>query len=233
MVLAAVANNLILEAATTRHPGAFSCGLREVHLTRGQIVEVAGERIITVYFPVSAVLSLTTSLDGEKAMDVALIGAEGLSGLSLILGNDLSLYTKMVRVSGTALQLPAETFVNELERSPGLRTYLMKYVEALRYQVAAAAAAASYARLEVRLARITLMLHDRTAGDLVRVTHDTLAAILGATRPAVTSACIALEESGLLRCSRGRIEVVDRQGLAQLASSSYGGPEAQYRRLLC
>ena len=202
-----------------------------VPLRRDQIVEAAGERIQNIYFPETAVLSLTSIIPGDRALDVGMIGFEGLSGISLILGNDVSLYTKIVRIAGTALRLPADKFASALDKSPELRVRLLRYVEALRYQVSTAAAASAHMRLEARLGRAILMLHDRTAGGPIRVTHASLAAMLGATRPAVSSSCITLQERRLLRCGRREIEVLDREGLVALADGSYGLAEAHHQRL--
>lgn len=223
-------NNQILGALRPEHYLLLSSHLERVPLRRSQLIERAGERITSVYFPESAVLSLTTSMGG-KSLDAALIGFEGMCGISLAFGNELAVYTKIVRVPGTALKLPRSVYLSALEKAPELRLHFLRYAESLRYQVAMCTAAAAHMQLEARLARAILMLQDRSEGGVIRITHQTLAAILGATRPPVTSACAGFNDRSLVRCARRRVEVLDRSGLIALSKGSYGEAEAHHVRL--
>ncbi len=229
--MTATSNNKIISALSDENYTALMPFLKRVALRRDQVVEVADEKIAKVYFPETAVLSLTASIQDGKALDAALIGFEGVSGISLVVGNELAVYTKIVRVPGTALELPAEHFVSALEQDFPLRLRLLRYIESLRYHLATATAAAAHMRLEARMARAFLMLQDRTEGRPIRITHAGLASMLGATRPATTTACRILQERGLVQCARREIEVVDRDGLVGLTNGSYGPAEAHELRL--
>lgn len=224
-------DNSIINSLCPAHYGLLAPHLKRVALPRGELFEASGERIVTVCFPETAVLSLTAISESNAALDVALLGFEGMSGIGLILGNNLAIYSKVVRIAGTGLLMPAEAFVAVLERAPDLRMQLLGYVEALRYQISTTVAAAATARLETRLCRTVLMLHDRTRGEPIRITHDDLASVLGATRPAITAACIELQDAGLIRCKRARIEVPDRNALRGRCGHLYGDAEAHYARL--
>lgn len=224
--------NDIINGLDARHSEMLMPHLHRVSLSRGEVIESSGDCISSVYFPETAVLSLTAAPEAGKCSDVAFVGFEGMSGVSLVLGSRLAAFSKVTRISGTAIAIPADAFESVLSGAPDLRLHFLKYVEALRYQVRATVAATSQATLDRKLARVLLMMHDRAKGGHLRITHATLASMLGATRPAVSAACADLHADQLVRCSRARVEVIDRVGLQALCGSLYGDAEKHYARLL-
>jgi hypothetical protein len=138
----------------------------------------------------------------------------------------------MVQVSGQAMRVPASHFVTALRQSPNMRMLLSRYARAFAIQVAFTALANGRAKLEERLARWLLMVHDRIVGDRIALTHDYMAVMLGVRRPGVTVALHILEGKGVIRAHRGEVVIKDREGLAAEAGGGYGQPEAEYARLL-
>jgi CRP-like cAMP-binding protein len=135
-------------------------------------------------------------------------------------------------MDGSALRIGAADFDRAVERSPALRLLAMRYCKALWVQCAYTALANSITRLEARLARWLLMVHDRIDGDRFELTHDFMAVMLAVRRPGVTVALHELEGKALIRSTRGTVTIRDREGLIEMADGAYTLPEREYERLL-
>jgi CRP-like cAMP-binding protein len=197
-----------------------------------QVLEEPHQPIQQVYFPESGLTSAVAHTKHDRGIEVGLIGWEGMSGLSVVMGNDRSPNETFIQAAGSGYRIPAEALRQALEASPTLRICLLHYVQAFLIQTSQTALANGRAKLEERLARWLLMVHDRFDGDEFPVTHEFLALMLGVRRPGVTVALHILEGAGLIRSTRGLLTVLDRQGLESVADGSYGVPEAEYERLI-
>lgn len=180
-----------------------------------------GDRIEHVYFPVDSLISLVTPIDGQPALEVGMIGNEGMLGITLMLGVNDSPLLALVQGSGSALRLKAAAFLRELESCAPLKRRLDRYLYVLMDQFARTAACTRFHVVEARLARWMSMTRDRSSSDAIHLTHEFLAYMLGVRRVGITEAATSLQKQRLIRYSRGDITVIDRAGLQRAACSCY------------
>ena len=197
-----------------------------------QDLEEPNRPIEHVYFPEPSVASIVALTPGGEKLEVGIVGPEGMSGLAVVLGSDRSPMHTFIQVPGSGIRLDAGILREALDESPKLRRLLLLYAQAHAIQVTYTALANGRFTIDERLARWLLMCHDRVDGNVILLTHEFLALMLGVRRAGVTTAMQILENAGTIRSSRGRIEILDRRELQEGAGDSYGVPEAEYERLL-
>jgi CRP-like cAMP-binding protein len=195
--------------------------LEPVDLTFGEVLYEPGEAIRHVYFPSASLVSLLTLADGHLALEVGLIGREGMVGIPLALGHSVSSVRALVQGAGTAMRMTSADFRKSFRLSQPLQQELYRYVHALMAQISQTAACNRFHMVEARLARWLLMTHDRVKSDQFRMTHEFLGHMLGVQRVAVTNAAHALQKRKLIRYTRGNITVLDRAGLEEAACQCY------------
>ncbi len=185
-----------------------------------------------VYFPQTAVASLlAVSPDGNR-VEAGLFGAEGMSGLPVLLAGGRSPHDSLIQVEGDALRMPAGAFADAAWASPTLMALMLRYAQASAVQVAHTALSNALHTINERLARWILMCHDRVPTDGIALTHEFMALMLGTRRSSVTLALQTLEGSGLIRSLRGQVVMRDRPALEEFAGDAYGAPETEYERLI-
>jgi CRP-like cAMP-binding protein len=162
---------------------------------------------------------------------VGLFGRDGMTGTSIVLGDTESPFDCFTQMGGLALRISADKLREALSRSVSLTDRLTHYARALGIQTTYTALANSQIKLEERLARWLLMVHDRVDTDSFYVTHEFLAMMLGVRRPGVTVALQILETKRFIKSQRGEIFMKDRQGLIDLSQGTYGPAETEYERL--
>ncbi|WP_244421607.1 Crp/Fnr family transcriptional regulator [Allomesorhizobium alhagi] len=212
------------QALVTQH-------LERVSIKRGDILEAAGEPIPYVYFPDEGLVSVVARMQDGKPVEVGMVGREGMTGASVVLDDFLALNEVRVQIGGAAVRIPSAVLRRLVSKSPSLHAVCLRYVQVLISQVAQTAVAAAHLTVQARLARWLLMVQDRVGSDQFSLTHELLAMMLGVRRPGVTVAMHMLEGEHLIRSTRANVQIVDRDGLEALASTSYGIPEGLYRRL--
>jgi CRP-like cAMP-binding protein len=195
--------------------------LEPVTLKLGEVLYEPGQTISQVYFPGASLVSLLTLADGHLALEVGLIGREGMVGIPLVLGHNTSPVRALVQGAGTALCMASAPFRKEFGLSPALQRELYRYTYSLMSQISQTAACNRFHVVEQRLARWLLMTHDRVKSDRFHMTHEFLGHMLGVRRVGVTKAAQALQERALIRYSRGEISVLDRKGLEAAACQCY------------
>lgn len=181
----------------------------------------ARKRIRHVYFPNDSLVSLLTIVDEHMALEVGLVGREGMVGVPLALGMNHSSVRSLVQGSGVAMRMKAERFREELRRNSPLQQVLHRYVHVLMAQITQTAACNRFHRVEARLARWLLMTRDRMQSDQFRLTQEFLAHMLGVRRVGVTKAAGALQRRNLISYSRGEISILDGGGLEATACQCY------------
>jgi len=192
-----------------------------VTLEFGEILCEPGELIRQVYFPGNAVISLLTLVDGRIALEVGLVGREGMVGVPLVLGVDRSSVRVLVQGAGAALRMDAQPFLTILAASPPLQQELHRYTHALMAQVAQTAACNRFHSIEARLARWLLMTRDRVQSAGFHLTHEFLAHMLGVRRVGVTEAASGLQRKALIAYSRGDILILSHRGLEDASCACY------------
>jgi CRP-like cAMP-binding protein len=228
---AASHRNRLLRSLSSADLALLEPHLRPVILNLRHVLEKPNRRIDDVYFMDVGIASVVAVQDGNSRVEVGLIGCEGMSGTSVVLGADSSPHETYIQVAGEAQQMTAENLQMAMETSRSLHTTLLKYVQAFMVQTTHTAIANARAKLDQRLARWILMAHDRVAANKLPLTHEFLSLMLGVRRAGVTDALHDLSSRGLIEAHRGEIIVRNRKGIERHAGDSYGGPEAEYRRL--
>ena len=206
--------------------------LEPVNLIYGEVLFEPGERLRHAYFPGDAHVSLLTVLEKGKALEVSLVGREGMVGVPLALGVDDSPVRALVQGSGTALRMKAAAFREELARSAPLQREVHRYAYAKLTQARQTAACNRFHEVEARLARWLLMTRDRVRSDHFHLTHEFLADMLGVRRAGVTNAATSLQRRKLIRYRRGHIRILDLEGLQNTACECYQTVKSQAERLL-
>lgn len=206
------------------HAEPMRLGLRDV-------IAEHGSRVTHAWFPLTAFLSKVVPADRGK-LEVGLVGFEGLLGLPLALGVDVSRVDAVVQGEGDALRIPARAFRKQLEQSAALRRLAGRYAHVVMEQLAQNAVCNRFHVVEQRLARWLLMSADRARSLNFEVTHAFLGMILGVRRVGVTHAARALSERGLIEYERGRITIRDRRALQGAACDCYRIDVESYRDTL-
>jgi CRP-like cAMP-binding protein len=181
------------------------------------------KRVEHVYFPESGIVSVVAN--GQHTIEIGIIGREGMSGVSLVLGdNEKSPYETYVQIAGHGQRISASNLRAAIEASGTLHKELLKYANSFLIQTTQTALANGRHKIEERLARWLLMAHDRMDGDEVPLTHEFLGVMIGTSRPGVTIALQELERRGWLTHRRGTVTIIDRDGLVQASNGAYVAP---------
>ena len=213
--------NHLLAALPGRTRYGLLARLRPVVLTFGELLYEPGQQIRKVYFPGTALISLLAVADRHSAIEVGLIGREGMLGVALALGSDTSSASALVQGSGTAMEMAAIPFRREFRSNTILQRALLRYAESLMAQIAQTAACNHFHVADQRLARWLLMSSDRLELDHFRMTHEFLGHMLGVRRVGVTAAAQKLQKAGVIIYQRGDITILDRPGLEAASCACY------------
>ena len=201
-------------------------GLKQVLLTPGKAID-------TVYFPRGAVISLLTTMDDGSSIEIATIGNEGFVGVPVFLGahgmGARDFY--QVQVPGEVVAMEAKVFLAAARRGR-LHDLVQRYTQALFTQVTQQVACNGLHSVEERCSRWMLLTHDRVASDSFPFTQEFLAQMLGVRRASVTVAAGALQHAGFIRYNRGRVTIMDREGLEDASCECYRIMRTEFDRLL-
>jgi len=225
-------DNLLLAALPAAARRRLTANRVPVNLAIGEILSEAGERKRHVYFPIEGFISLITPAQGRGQLEIGLVGCEGMLGVPLLLGVDVSPLRAMVQGAGRAWRVDAATLQQELAANVAVRTSLNRYLYVFLAQLMQTATCTRFHLIEARLARWLLMTRDRAHSNQFHVTHEFLALILGVRRVGVTSAASALQRRQLIRYRRGDISILDVRGLERAACACYEIDKQVYSRIL-
>jgi CRP-like cAMP-binding protein len=206
--------------------------LERVELEFRKTLHAPEQPIGSVYFPETGYCSRLAPLEDGDSAEVGLVGPEGMTGMSLLLGADRENFEMLVQVPGTAMRMGAAAFGKALDNIPSLRPLLHRYVLAHFEQVARTGACNGRHDINQRLARWLLMSHDRVEGDEFPMTHEFMSMMLGVRRSGITVAASALQKAGLIRYTRGQILITDRPGLEAATCECYGMARRAHDSLL-
>lgn len=219
---AAPTNQMLATLPAEEYQRLLAAGLEPVTLAFGERLHEPGELIQHIYFPSAGLLvSLLTTLQDHMALEVGLVGSEGMVGLPVAQGIDTSSVHAVVQGPGQALRMESSRFRDALETSPVLQRTFHRYTYALIAQITQTAVCNRFHQVEARLARWLLMASDRLQSNPMRFTHEALADLLGVRRVGITVAASALQQQKLIQYSRGNIKILDREGLKASACECY------------
>ena len=213
--------NLILLGLPANELSSAARKLEFVQLPTHTILHEAGEPLTHVYFINSGLASVLSVMTDGKSVEVGLAGKEGFIGLPLVVGFSTSATQVIMQVGGSAYQLAAADFKELLSRSQALEKSLNRYAQSLGMQATHVAACNRLHEVDARLARWLLMSQDRLGGDVVPLTQEFLAHMLGTRRASVTVAAGILQKAGLITYNRGSVRIDNRSGLEDAACECY------------
>jgi CRP-like cAMP-binding protein len=195
--------------------------LKEVPLDQGTILQEQGELIERVYFPNSGMISMVAVMQQGDAVETATVGREGAVGVMAGLGPRHAFTRAVVQMPGTAYQMSSTRFHLIAEKNSAIRDIIIRHNEVLLAQVQQSAACNALHEAEARFCRWLLQSRDRSDSDIVPITQEFLAQMLGVRRTTVNFVAQSLQDAGLLRYRRGRVEIVDREKLLERACECY------------
>jgi len=225
-------SNRLLDALPRKDRQHFLAGCETVELVFADVLSDPDEPIRHVYFPTNSYISLVSPIDDHAGLEVALIGDEGMHGIALALGVDVSPLHALVQGEGSALRMNAAAFRRELRRSSALQRSMGRYIYVRMRQLAQTAACNRFHVVEARLARWLLMTQDRAHSDNLHVTHEFIALMLGVRRVGITKAAGSLQKLKLIDYSRGFITILDRRGLIAASCGCYKVDKEAYDDIL-
>jgi CRP-like cAMP-binding protein len=198
----------------------------------GQVLYESGATLSHVYFPTSAIVSLLYVMENGESAEIAVVGNEGIVGISLFMGGESTPSRAVVQSAGEGFRLRAQMMLDEFNRAGPVLHLLLRYTQALITQMVQTAACNRHHSLDQQLCRWLLLSLDRLQNDELIMTQELIANMLGVRREGVTEGALKLQQSGLIRYSRGRITVLDRPGLEMRTCECYCVVKKEYDRLL-
>jgi CRP-like cAMP-binding protein len=226
------AQNLLISALPPSKHHSLLSNLERLSLSLGEDLFPAEGRRPFVYFPINCVVSfLYTTREGATA-ETGLTGNEGMVGLASLLGGGTRHNRAVVQIAGDAWRLSAKTLRDEFAQGDALQDLLLRYTQVLLTQISQTAVCNRLHRVERRLCRRLLLYHDRVDSDVLPMTQEFIANLLGGRRESITVAAGRLQNAGLIRYSRGHIKILSRSGLESAACECYGVVRNEEDRLL-
>jgi CRP-like cAMP-binding protein len=228
----ATSENKILAALSANCLKRLEPELEFLQLQLGEILYHPKTPIIYVYFPRLAAISMVNIFEDGSMVEVGVVGREGMLGVSLLSGDEMSLHQAIVQVADGAWRMKAQVFKNEIAGDGELRKLTRRFSQALFIQVGQTAACNRRHTIVERLARWMLLMQDRIDSDTMQLTHEFIAIMLGARRAGVTLAASALQKENIITYKRGKVTILDREKLERVSCECHRIVRDEYRRLL-
>jgi CRP-like cAMP-binding protein len=225
-------NNQLLAALPAAEWQRWLPQLEQVEMPLGQVLYESGTTLSHVYFPLTAIVSLLYVMENGASAEIAVVGNEGIVGISLFMGGESTPSRAVVQSAGHGFRLNAQTMKDEFNRAGPVLHLLLRYTQALITQMAQTAVCNRHHSLDQQLCRWLLLSLDRLQGNDLVMTQELIANMLGVRREGVTEAALSLQKVGLIRYARGHISVLDRAGLEQRTCECYAVVKKEYDRLL-
>jgi CRP-like cAMP-binding protein len=198
----------------------------------GQVLYESGKRMAHVYFPTTSIVSLLYVMEDGASAEIAVVGHEGVVGISLFMDGESTPSRAVVQSAGQGFRLRGQVVKDEFERSVPVMHLMLRYTQALITQMSQTAVCNRHHTLDKQLCRWLLLSLDRLQGNELVMTQELIANMLGVRREGVTEAALKLQAAGLIRYARGHITVLDRAGLEERTCECYAVVKKEYDRLL-
>ena len=224
--------NHLLAALPAEEFHRLSPHLELVEMPLGEALYESGGRLRHVYFPTTSIVSLLYVMEDGSSAEIAIVGNEGILGISLFMGGETTPSRAVVQSAGHGYRLRAEILQQEFSRGGPVMRLLLRYTQALITQMAQTAVCNRHHSVEQQLCRWLLLSLDRLSSNQLAMTQELIANMLGVRREGVTEAAGNLQRAGLIRYSRGHITVLDRKRLEQQVCECYAVVQKEFDRLL-
>jgi CRP-like cAMP-binding protein len=224
--------NRLIALFSPADAGLLQPHLRPIFLEQEQVLVEAGHPIQSVYFPLDAIVSLVVALSSGEIIEVAMVGRDGAVCIGAAIDGRISLSRAIVQLEGDALACDVGALKTIVAQSPGMVSVLMRHEQFVYSQVQQSAACMAAHDLEARLCRWLLRARDLVDTDTLHFTQEFLAEMLGVRRSSVSVVAHTLQQAGMIKYSRGRIQIVDIQALRDTVCECYGTVRAHYEMLL-
>ena len=228
----ALPRNLVLAGLTDVASDQVRRHLSAVHLPLGKVLYEPGEKLDSVYFPTTAIVSLQYELANGACTELAMVGDEGMVGIALLMGGDTTSWRGVVDGPGNAFRLNALALKEELRRGGAMRDRLLRYTQVQITQMAQTAACNRRHSVDQQMCRWLAGRLDRQHSSELIATHELIAARLGVRRESVAAVAASLQLAGMIRYQRGRIFAIDRAGLEERCCECYAALKRETERLL-
>ena len=205
--------------------------IEAIDMPLGHVLYEPGSTLSHVYFPTTAIISMLYVLENGASAEIAVVGNEGLIGISLFMGGESTPSRAVVQSAGKGYRLPAQAMKDEFNRGGAVMHLLLRYTQALITQMSQTAVCNRHHSLDQQLCRWLLLSLDRLEGSELVMTQELISNMLGVRREGVTEAALHLQSAGLIKYSRGRISVLDRPGIEKRSCECYGVVKKEYDRL--
>jgi CRP-like cAMP-binding protein len=206
--------------------------LELVSLRLGHVLYEAGDTLSHAYFPIDAIVSLLYVMQSGESAEIAVVGQEGMVGVSLIMGGDFTSSRAVVQNAGTGFRIQAQVLKDEFNGAAPVLHLLLRYTQALITQMTQTAACNKHHSLGQQLCRWLLLSSDRMPDDRLVMTRQLIANMLGVSLDVMTEGVLSLQSTGFIRYSDGEVMILDRSGLEGLACECYRVVKKEYDRLL-
>jgi CRP-like cAMP-binding protein len=224
--------NHLLEALPTGDYERLAPHLELIPMGLGDVIYESGSQLRYVYFPTTCIISLLYVMEDGASAEIAIVGNEGILGISLFMGGDTTPSRAVVQSAGHGFRLKAELLKNEFGRFGPTMHLLLRYTQALITQMAQTAVCNRHHSVDQQLCRWLLLSLDRLPTNELSMTQELIANMLGVRREGVTEAAGKLQDAGLIRYRRGTITVLDRPGLEARSCECYQVVKTEFDRLL-
>jgi len=225
-------NNHLLAALPNDIWRRWEALIESTEMTLGQVMYEPGDTLSHVYFPTTAIVSLLYVMENGAPGEIAVIGNEGLVGISIFMGGESTPSRAVVQSAGHGYRLKSQSLKNEFAENVPVLQLLLRFTQALITQMAQTAVCNRHHSLDQQLCRWLLLSLDRLEGDELVMTQELIANMLGVRREGVTEGATRLQEAGLIRYARGRITVLNRGELENRSCECYAVVKKEYDRLL-
>ena len=224
--------NHLLAALPSAEYERLAVNLELVEMPLGQALYEAGGLLHHVYFPTTSIVSLLYVLENGASAEIAIVGNEGILGISLFMGGETTPSRAVVQSAGYGYRLKAQLLKDEFNRAGPFLRLLLRYTQALITQMTQTAVCNRHHSIEQQFCRWLLLSLDRLPSDSVSMTQELIANMLGVRREGVTAAAGSMQKLGLIKYSRGRIDVIDRAGIEKAVCECYAVVKLEFERLL-
>jgi CRP-like cAMP-binding protein len=224
--------NFLLAALPDPEWRRWQPALEQVEMPLAQVLYESGATLTHVYFPTTSIVSLLYVMENGASAEIAVVGNDGVVGISLFMGGESTPSRAVVQSAGQDFRLKAQVMKDEFNRAGPVLHLLLRYTQALITQMTQTAVCNRYHSLDQQLCRWLLLSLDRLRANELVMTQELIANMLGVRREGVTEAALKLQEAGLISYARGHISVLDRSGLEKRTCECYAVVKKEYARLL-